>query len=105
MKHLFFAVVGILLASCTTNVPKELVATGGSKADGVVELSYQYNELETPIVDKAKGQETAEKRCKAWGYKRADPFGGEKIICNISPGAWTSCGNYIGTIQYQCLDE
>ena len=87
MKHLFFAVVGILLASCTTNVPKELVATGGSKADGVVELSYQYNELETPIVDKAKGQETAEKRCKAWGYK------------------WTSCGNYIVTIQYQCLDE
>ena len=104
MKKLLLMATSAMIFGCANNVPKELVATGGSKADGIVELSYQYSERETPVVNKAEGLKTAEKRCQAWGYKRADPFGGEKTVCS-SPGTWTECGTHLVTIQYQCLDE
>lgn len=44
-----FAVFSVLLVGCAP-VAKEMVATGGSKADGVIELSYDYMEMETPTV-------------------------------------------------------
>lgn len=99
-----FAIFSVLLVGCAP-VAKEMVATGGSKADGVIELSYDYMEMETPTVNKEQGLKTAEKRCQAWGYKRAEAFGGEKTTCTQSPGLWTTCRKYITTVQYQCLDE
>ncbi|WP_298643914.1 YecR family lipoprotein [uncultured Cardiobacterium sp.] len=95
---------GVALVGCAP-VAKEMVATGGSKADGVIELSYDYMEMETPTVNKLQGLKTAEKRCQAWGYKRAEAFGGEKTTCTQSPGVWTTCRKYTTTVQYQCMDE
>ncbi len=101
-KTILVALASVVLASCA--VKKELVATGGSKADGTIELSYEYGPYEVPQINKAQGLEVAKKRCAAWGYKNAEEFGGFKTACNQF-GGFGSCDRYIVTIQYQCLDK
>jgi YecR-like lipoprotein len=36
---------------------------------------------EKPVIDPAQGLIAARQRCAAWGYKDAEPFGGEKRQC------------------------
>lgn len=90
----------VLLSGCT--VYKEMQATGGSRADGTVRLSYDYGDMEEPIVDLAKAQATAKARCKKWGYKDAEPFGGQQTVCQ-QPGGLSGCMNTLVTVEYQCL--
>ena len=59
---IFVALLSTILGCATA---KMLQATGGSKADGVVELSYQYEAFEKPMVDWAQGKMIATERCKA----------------------------------------
>lgn len=40
----------VLLAGCAS-APTGMHATGGSKADGVVEMSYEYSEFQQPVVN------------------------------------------------------
>lgn len=88
----------IALAGCAT--AKTWQATGGSRADGVVRLSYQYGLFEQPEVDEAAGQQIAVERCAVWGYTGAEAFGGVTEACN---GYGSSgCTSWLVTKEYQC---
>ncbi|MDG6894521.1 YecR family lipoprotein [Volucribacter amazonae] len=101
-KLLVIGLISAVLAGCSVN--KELVATGGSKADGTIELSFEHSPFETPIINEEKGLELAKKRCSAWGYENAEKFGGQKQICTRF-GGFGGCALFLVTIQYQCLDK
>jgi len=83
---------------------KTLQATGGSRADGVVDLSYEYGMFEQPIVDQNQALLTATGRCQAWGYSGAEPFGGTKSVCQQSSGSG-GCLRFLVTVAYQCTGQ
>ncbi|WP_025128235.1 YecR family lipoprotein [Pseudomonas sp. PH1b] len=68
-----------VLSGCAT--PKQWEATGGSKTDGVVQVSYEQGQFENGQSTAAQGLATATERCKVWGYKNAEQSGSEKSIC------------------------
>lgn len=80
---------------------KTLEATGGSRSDGTVELSYEYGAFEAPQVQWERGLLTARERCAAWGYSDAEAFGGQKSTCQI-PGTY-QCVRFFVTVTYQCI--
>src|SRR6185437_824607 len=89
----------LLVTACATQ--KVLVPVGGSRADGTVNLSYEYGIFEAPHVDVAQAQATATARCTAWGYTGAEPFGGQMSKCEAFNG-YGSCMRYLVTVTYQC---
>jgi len=89
----------LLFAACASNVTP--VATGGSKADGLVNMSYEYGMFSKPKVDLATTQERAEQRCIAWGYKKAEPFDGVENVCQ-EHNAYGMCTYTRVNIRYQC---
>ncbi|MDO9520617.1 MAG: YecR family lipoprotein [Pseudohongiella sp.] len=72
-------------------------ATGGSRADGTVALSYSYTMFQTPVVDWTQATQTAIARCKAWDYSDAEAFGGSTSQC-----ADPQCNTTIVTATFQC---
>lgn len=86
------------LGSCATS--KNWQATGGSRSDGVVRLSYEYTLFESPVTDEAHGQRVASERCAAWGYDLARPFGGQTRVC--TDNGYDGCMNWRVTKEYQC---
>ncbi len=98
----FFCIALFLLAGCATQkIPQ---ATGGSKADGTINLAYEYGLFEEPVVDWGIATNTAIERCKAWGYKNAESFGGSQNNCL----AYNGYGNCVRTqvnVTYQCTDK
>ena len=90
----------ITLTGCASI--KALQATGGSRADGVVELSYEYGMFEKPQVQWDQGLVTATERCKAWGYQSAKAFGGTTSQCQAYNG-YGNCVRYFVTAKYQCI--
>ena len=105
MKHLtYFAalfVVTLTIHGCA--VQKQLVPTGGSRADGTVKLSYEYGLFEAPKLDAQQGLMAARERCASWGYKNAEPFGGSTQNC-IRPTS-NGCNRWFVSIEYQCSDS
>lgn len=99
MRKLLVLVLA-LTSGCTVN--KVLVPTGGSRADGTVEMSYEVGEFEDVVVDLAQGAEAARQRCVAWGYSDAQAFGAQKRVCQI-PGGFSGCAKFLVTIEYQCI--
>ena len=81
---------------------KTLQATGGSRADGTVELSYEYGMFEKPQVQWDQGLVTATERCKAWGYQGAEAFGGTTSECQAYNG-YGNCVRWLVTVKYQCI--
>lgn len=99
-KNLVVLVVAALgVSGCATT--KEWTATGGSRSDGVVKLSYQYGLFEAPQVSAQQGLELAKSRCAAWGYSGAEAFGGVTRACNNLDS--TGCNSWLVTAEYQCL--
>ena len=101
MKHVLLVAL-LLLSGCATNVTPQ--ATGGSKADGTVTLSYEYGLFEQPVVDWSTAKVQAKERCKAWHYKNAEAFGGAQTHCL----AFNGYGNCVRTqvnVTYQCTDK
>jgi YecR-like lipoprotein len=99
VKNLFIGVALISLAAC--EVAKTPVATGGSKSDGLVEMSYDVGGLEIAKVDWSTAQISAAKRCSVWGYRNAEPFEGARTQCQSFDGY----GGYnyaTVTRTYQC---
>ena len=82
-------------------VPKQMTATGGSRADGTVKLSYEYGRFEQPQVDVSQGIRVAKARCAAWGYSGAEPFGGNTKVCNQPSSG--GCESWLVTTEYQCI--
>ena len=87
----------LLLSGCA--VQKQLVPTGGSKADGTVKMSYSFGMLESPKVNVQQGAQAAAQRCAAWGYSGAEPFGGYTSVC--SQPSSSGCMETIVTMEYQ----
>ena len=90
----------ILIQGCA--VQKELVPTGGSRADGTVKLSYEYGMFEAPKLDAQQGLMAAQQRCSSWGYKNAEAFGGSTKACINSSNS--GCNRWFVTIEYQCTE-
>ena len=86
--------------SCATATRKEFVATGGSRADGVVVLSYEYGMYEEPQEDQEQGAALAASICAGWGYVGANPFG-ETQQCQPVNG-YGNCFPKKVTRRYQC---
>lgn len=99
-KTIFMAAMLVGLAGCSTQ--RELLVTGGSRADGVVELGYERNEFQRVQFNADAAEALAEKRCKGWGYQGAESFGTEKTTCTSRRG-FGNCGSRQVVIQYQCL--
>ena len=89
----------LFLTSCAT--PEVMQATGGSRADGTVDLSYEYGLFQQPVVNMQAAEVTATARCKAWGYANAEPFGGQINRCQAS-NAYGNCLQMLVTVKYQC---
>lgn len=99
MKALYLVVASAaILSGCATNVTPQ--ATGGSRADGTVIMSYQYGGLEKPVVDWNTSKARASARCQSWGYTSAEPFGGTNSICLY--GNIYGCNRFQINITYQC---
>jgi hypothetical protein len=72
----------------------------GNKAAGTVTESYEYSDLERPVVNWEKGQRAALEKCAAWGYTSAQAFGGAKTQCEAANAY--GCTLYRVTVEYQC---
>ncbi len=94
-----YAAAILSLSACAT--PETLQATGGSRADGTVNLSYEYGMFQKPVVDMNLALVTAQARCKAWGYTDAQAFGGQINHCQQFNG-YGNCLNMLVTVTYQC---
>lgn len=100
MKNVLVALLAAgSLAGCAT--VKDWSATGGSRADGVVRLSYEVGEMEKPQLNEQQAIDLATQRCKTWGYTGAEAFGGVTSQCNM-PGGLSGCARRIVTKEFQC---
>jgi hypothetical protein len=99
MKLVAALFVVTMVAGCATQ--KEWSATGGSRSDGVVRLSYEAGSMEQPQLDERQGVALATRRCQTWGYTGAEAFGGVTRRCNI-PGGLGGCAQFVVTKEYQC---
>lgn len=102
MKAAFVLAMTLALTGCA--VQKDWSATGGSRSDGVVRLSYEVAEMEKAIVDEKQAVAIATRRCSAWGYTGAEAFGGATSQC-VQAGQLSSCGNKRVTKEYQCTGQ
>jgi hypothetical protein len=89
----------VLVISCATQ--KALVPVGGSRADGTVNLAFEYNIFEKPELDRVAAQSAAVQRCTAWGYTGAEAFGGAMQKCEAMNG-YGNCLKWMVTVTYQC---
>lgn len=100
MKPLVWTLVLAVVALTGCATQKEWFATGGSRADGTVKLSYEYGAFERPQLSETKGTALAKSRCAVWGYTGAEPFGGQTQACNEYFGR--GCNRWLVTREYQC---
>ncbi len=98
MRVIIILVGSALLLSCATS--KNWVATGGDRAGGTIQLSYDVGPFEIPEVSEQQGRDLATKRCQAWGYSEAEEFGGELSSC-VDAG----CNTHRITKEYQCIGD
>lgn len=89
-----------LLAACSTRVYSQ--PTGGSRADGTIEMTYTYDAFEVPVVNSENMHRMAARRCENWNYDGAERFGGQKRICIDRD---TICYTWQVTITYQCYNH
>jgi len=99
MKLLLVTFLTFFLFGCA--VTKEYAATGGSRSDGIIKLSYEQRTFEVPNVNEQQGLNLARVKCKGWGYSDAESLGGITRTCNDS--GLTQCHQWLITKEYQCL--
>ena len=88
----------VFFQGCSVN--KQLIPTGGSRADGIVKLSYEYGLFEQPVLNPQQGYQAAKQRCIAWGYTDTEAFGGQITQCiNFNRNG---CNRWIATLEFQC---
>lgn len=107
MMTLLLAAAFVIGTGCAKQVTKNWEAAGGSRADATVEVGFTYYpEREKPAMSDAQAYQEALRRCQAWGYTDAEPFGLIKENCqqmDFVPFAGLVCGKMLVTRQYQCL--
>ena len=101
-KLIIVAVVASLSTGCA--VQKNYGASGGSRSDGTVKMSYTYGAFQIPKVNEAGALEVAIKRCKSWGYDAAESFDFVDKRCQqYSPDM--GCVAWIVTKEFQCTSK
>ena len=85
----------LLLASCTTYPVPQVM--GGSASGAMVEVGFEYGDMERPKPDWMQGNQNATDACRRWGYEKATPTGGERNQCIAHSGY------YAGGIQYGAM--
>lgn len=103
MKRYLLA-AAVLAASSGCSTTKDWTATGGSRADGVVRLSYEVGGFEVPKLDESQAVSIATRRCSTWGFTGAEAFGGTTQQCS-QPGGFGGCARWTVTKEYQCTGE
>lgn len=103
MKIFATVALAIMITGCASPVTKDWGASGGSKADGTVQLSVRYGDMQTPILDDAQGKRAALARCEKWGYSSVDEFDFVNKVC-MQPGGLSGCRDTVITKTYQCQD-
>ena len=100
MRKLAFLFGGVVaIAGCAT--VSQMTATGGSRADGIVKLSFEAGMFDRVEIDEATALDTARRRCGIWGYNDAEAFGGITRQCQQS--SMYGCARWFVTKEYQCL--
>lgn len=99
MKYILAFVSLLALSACATNITP--LATGGSRADGNVVVSYQYGMFQQPVIDWASADASAKARCKAWGYHKAERFEGQQSTC-LERNGYGNCLQQQVNVTYQC---
>lgn len=99
--NLLILCLALGLTGCATVT--DMHATGGSKSDGIVEMSYEYQPMQRVNIDKDKALQSAIKRCQSWGYQTAEAFDAGQRSCVW--GDFLGCNQFKVTYQYQCLGE
>ena len=97
-KIVLFPVAIAALAGCATVT--DMSATGGSRSDGIVRLSYEAGQFDKVQIDEAAALQTAVARCRTWGYQNAEAFGGVQRQCQMTGGL--GCARWYVTKEYQC---
>jgi hypothetical protein len=91
----------LCLSGCAVNKNLDWSASDGSRADGTVKLSYEFNGFEKPVLNEDQGIELATQRCKSWGYmgsaKAFDVAHRQCTSTNLG-----TCFNWTVTKDYQC---
>lgn len=100
MKTLLMIVFMAALTAGCVSTPITWSTSGGSKADGFVELSYTYNYMQTPIVDEVAGQEKAEAMCRAWSFSAAVAL--EMVDQKCQYADRYGCSEWLVTRKYMC---
>jgi hypothetical protein len=100
MKRLFLPVLAAgLLSACVA--PSPMQVAGGSKQQGEVVLSLDYNVMQMPTVNVQQGLQTAVAQCQGWGYSGALPSGKPVTVCsNKTEGG--DCMAWRVTSKFQC---
>ena len=106
MRSVMLAAAAVLVAGCIQVVSVIPAATGGSKADGNVVMSYEFSAAIPVQPDWNSATGEALRRCQAWGYTRVEPFAGETTTCNqYGTGfAASTCLQGVVSRTYQCFD-
>ena len=86
------------LTACAT--PQKWSPAGGSRADGLVRLSYEYAEFHQPDMSDAEARAIALNRCNSWGYKEVEPLAGQVRQCSNMEGG--NCNLWTVTRECQC---
>lgn len=100
LKSILLLATAYTLFGCS--VHKDYYATGGSRADGVVDGGYEYQSNEQPVADRNQAYQIARTKCGLWGYGDAEPFGRDVQSCELRTG-FGQCATYRVSIKYQCL--
>lgn len=98
------AIAVIMTLSTGCAVKKDFYATGGSRADGTVDMAYDFAQFEQPVVNPSQAQSIAQQKCTVWGYREAEAFGGKTTNCNQRDG-WGNCVAGQVVIKYQCIGD
>lgn len=105
-KDFCLGMCAIVVTGCAANITP--LATGGSKADGVVVMSYRLGVFRKAVIDYDATLAIAIDKCQKWGYESAEAFGGAtrecKGVSDYGGDGEPSCTNHLYEITYQCLD-
>ncbi|MEQ8901870.1 MAG: YecR family lipoprotein [Roseovarius sp.] len=102
MKFVPVSVVAAsLLAGCMAPTPVAMQAHGGSRSDGLLEMSTTYNPQIEDISWTASSRE-ASNRCHAWGFSHALPMGDARQSCLATDSYYGTCNSMQATQRYQC---
>lgn len=92
----------IALTGCA--VKKDFYAMGGSRADGTVDMAYDFAQFEEAVINHQQAATIAKQKCGVWGYDNAEPFGGQTMNCHQRNG-WGTCIAGQVVIKYQCVGD